>query len=65
MIVLDWFKECKETLEKYRQEQVEQESETWNNKRKKYLTELEDELKDLATNAAKGDLDLLKWVYKS
>jgi len=61
----DWFKESKETLERYQQEQVQQESDVWNKERQKYLVELEEELEELNAKAKISDLDLLKWVYSS
>ena len=64
-IALGWFKESKETLERYQQEQVQQESDVWNKERQKYLVELEKELKELDAKADISDLDLLKWVYSS
>ena len=64
-IALDWFREATETLERYQQEQVKQESDSWNKERRKYLVELEEELRELNAKARISDLDLLKWVYSS
>ena len=52
-------------LERYQQEQLEEESKLWHNERKKYVDELEKELKVLETKAKMSDLELIKWIYKS
>ncbi|XP_065053598.1 uncharacterized protein LOC135682566 [Rhopilema esculentum] len=61
----DWYKVCTETLEKYQKEQVKKEDEIWNTARQKYLKELEAELKEIDSHAKKGDITLVKFVYKT
>ena len=63
--VLDWFKEATEALEKYQQQQLEEESKLWHNERKRFVNELVDELSMLEVKASMSDLELLKWIYKS
>ena len=63
--VLDWFRDARDTLDRFQQEVVRQEDDVWNTERVIYVKELEDELNTLKENKGKGKIDLLKHIYKT
>ena len=44
-----WFRDARETLDRYQRETVQQEDQVWNAEREKYVKELEGELAELKT----------------
>ena len=64
----DWYEDCKEILDRYQKETVQQESDAWQKDREEYLKELETELKDLKQNDIQNTYSrsegFLRYVYE-
>jgi len=59
-----WFKDARQTLDRYQQEVVRQEDQVWNEERVQYVEELKEELQTMKDKQTEGKTVYLKYVYE-